>query len=869
MSKLNPISEERKKERRDAVIKEVKAMIFPTVLLIIIGLVITFVMTYQAKPAPEEIIEVRAYEGDENPIIIQNDSLLLEMDPLTTTFTVKVKSSGKVWYSVPLDGANDPKAIAETKKKLQSTFLLTYSRQAGLETTYDSYTYSAVNKIYEIEAGDDYVKVLYSLGDVEKEYTIPIVAKVSELDELFAKMDKKEKDVCKQFYKKYDINNLSKSDAKNKDELLETYPILADEPVYILRDTTREAQKKSMEKYLEAAGYTYEMFLADKELNTKETVSDKPVFNASVIYRLDGDDLVVEVPFNELESKSDYPIYKICILPYFGAGSTTDEGYMLVPSGSGSIINFNNGKTSQSVYYSNIYGWDMALSRTDLVHDTRSAMNVFGLASGKDSFICILEDGASYAGVNADIAGRTSSYNSVNAEYIIKSREKYDVGDLANSDIYVYIQDLPDEKIVQRYSFIDSNSYVDMAKDYQQYLKDTYGDAFVLNHDTTSTPVEVDIVGAVDKVKQIMGVPVSKPLTLTTFKEAEEMINIIKSAGVDDLSVKLTGWCNGGVKQKYLKHVDVLSELGGKKDLESLSKAASAAGVDLYLNGVTNYAYDSDLLDGFFSYRDAAKFLSKKRAELYQYSKITYAQREGTDTYYLLHANIIDNMVDNLVEQANKYGTGVAFEDIGQDLSSDYYTKQYTSREKAKNNQIAKLDAIDDTNTKVMINAGNSYAVPYADVITDMDLKGSEYTILDEIVPFYELAIHGYVNYMGSAINVSGNIEEAVLTAAEYGAGLSFTFMKESAFTLQNTLYTEYYGSDFDAMWAELAPIYTRYNSELGHVYNQEMVDHDNITADVSKTVYADGTTVYVNFGYVDFDADGIKVPARDYMVVK
>jgi len=324
MSKLNPISEERKKERRDAVIKEIKALIFPTVLLAIIALGIVFIMTYQTREVEEENVVPYAYEGDDKPVIIENNDLKLEMDPLTTTFTVTVKSSGKVWYSVPEGGADDPKAIVETKKKLQSTFLLTYSRQAGLETIYDSYTYSASNGIYEIETGDDYIRVNYSLGSVEKEYVIPVVARATELDELFAKMSVKEKDVCKQFYKLYDINKLSKSDAKNKDELLETYPIMADEPIYILRDNTREAQKKAMQGYFETAGYTYEMFLADKELNTKESVSDKPIFNATVIYRLDGDDLVVEVPFAEMESKSDYPIYKVCILPYFGCGSTSD-----------------------------------------------------------------------------------------------------------------------------------------------------------------------------------------------------------------------------------------------------------------------------------------------------------------------------------------------------------------------------------------------------------------------------------------------------------------------------------------------------------------------------------------------------------------
>lgn len=869
MSKLNPISAERKKERRDAVLKEIKAMIFPTVLLAIIALAIVFVMTYQAKPSDEENIPPRAYAGDDKPIVIENSDLKLVMDPLTTTFDVTVKSSGKVWHSVPEDGANDPKAIVETKKKLQSTFLLTYSRQAGLETIYDSYTYSAQNGIYEIETGEDYIRVDYSLGNVEKEYVIPIVAKASELDELFQKMSIKEKDVCKQFYKKYDINNLSKSDAKNKDELLENYPIMADEPIYILRDTTREAQKKAMQGYLETAGYTYDMFLADKELNTKESTSDKPIFNATVIYRLDGDDLVVEVPFAEMESKKDYPIYKVCVLPYFGAGGPDDEGYMLVPSGGGSLINFNNGKTAQSVYYANVYGWDMALSRKDVVHDTVATMNVFGIASGKDSFICILEDGASYAGINADVAGRTSSYNYVNAEYNVKSREQYDVGEIANSEVYVFIENLPDESLVQRYSFIDSNSYVDMAKDYQDYLKTTYPGYFALNTNNESTPVTVEIVGAVDKVRQILGVPVSRPLALTTFEEAEEMIAEISNAGINNLSVKYTGWCNGGVNQKYLNSVKVLSDLGGKKDLQKLSKTAKDLGVDLYLNGVTNYEHGSNIFDGFFSYRDAAKFLSKERAELYKYSKVTYAQREGSDTYFLLHASIINEMIDNLSDAAKKYNTNISFEDVGKDLSSDFYKKDYTSREKAKNEQIAKLQAIDDSGMKIMVNGGNSYAIPYADIVTNVDLKGSEYTILDEVVPFYELAIHGYVDYTGAPINASGNIEEAVLEAAEYGAGLSFSFMKESPFTLQKTLYTEYYGSNYDEIWNDMLEIYERYNRELGHTFNQEMVNHDNLSADVSETVYADGTKVYVNYGFEDYVGTDVKVPARDYLVVK
>ncbi len=66
-----------------------------------------------------------------------------------------------------------------------------------------------------------------------------------------------------------------------------------------------------------------------------------------------------------------------------------------------------------------------------------------------------------------------------------------------------------------------------------------------------------------------------------------------------------------------------------------------------------------------------------------------------------------------------------------------------------------------------------------------------------------------------------------------------------------------------------MVEIYERYNSELGHIFNQEMTGHDNLSDFVSLTTYADGTKVYVNYSYDDETVNGVTVPARDYLVVK
>ncbi len=857
----------RKAELKKALIRQLKSLIGPGIIALIILIGVLIILNYHDAEEEEEIIRINGWEGEKTELVLENEALKFVMDPTNTHFAVEVKSSGKVWYSNPQDASSDTLALTSEKGKLQSTMEITWSTQNGVDAKYNNYDYSIEKGVYDIEMGEDYVKVYYSIGDTEKEYIIPPVVTDENFQKWLGLMDQTNATLVKEYYKKYDINNLGKSD--DKEQLLVNYPIVAEEVIWVLRDTIKDNLKSKFEGIFEEIGYTMEDYQADKELNFAESSFDKPIYNVSVIYRLDGDDLLVEVPLQEIEYKSQYPISNLSLLPFFGTGGTDDEGFLMVPEGGGALINFNNGKSSQNDYYANMYGWDMALNREAVVHNTRNYFNVYGISQEDDSFICILEDGAAYASIRADISGRMNSYNYAYAVYSIALREKYDVGEIANSSIYVYIPELPDGSLVQRYSFVDSGSYSDMAKDYQAYLTDKY-EGYMAMNDDTEAPVAVEIVGAVDKVKQILGVPVSRPLKLTTFKEAANMITELKSDGLNNMSVKLTGWTNGGIQQKMLSNVKPVSGLGSKKDLQNTVDTAKGLGIDIYLDGVTQYAYDSSLLDGFFVFTDAARFISKEKAELFEYNPISYGKREMLDSYYLLHPDIAEEMTANLAAAAAKYGTGISFRETGKDLSADYYESDIRHRQEVLNQQAGQIRDLVDQGQKLMINMGNDYVAPYCDMITNMELQGSEYTIIDTYVPFYQMALHGYVNYTGEALNLTGETEDELLRSAEYGAGLSFTLMNETAFVLQKTLYTEYYGSDYAAWHDRLVDTYTRYNAELGHTFNQKMTGHEQINADLSCTMYEDGTRVYVNYGYLDQTAeDGTVVPARDYKVVR
>ncbi len=862
--------EERKKEIRLAVRKEINNLIpvLVVLLVIVVGAILITILTNKDEDPPK--IEIYGYEGSADPIILEDDDsdLKFQMDPMTTFFTVTDKKTGKTWTSIPESFDRDPLAMGVDKKKLQSTLNIRYSDSGGGEMQYNNYQFSIENHTYDIIADKDKVKVKYSIGSIEREYMLPLLISATRFKELTGKMNKNDGLGAEQFYKKYDINKLNPTDQKNKDELLSKYPDMANEVIYVIRDTTGEGIKAKYEKLFIEAGFTEEEYELSKEKYSGEKNQDDAVFNVSIVYSLDGNKLNVEIPMEEIEYKKNYPLVSIQVLPFMGAGSWEEEGSVLIPEGGGSLIDFNNGKVQQSAYYSNVYGWDFASGRKELVHETRANYPVFGVIKKDRSFICSIENGASYASINADVAGKTNSFNNVFAEYTTLHREEVDVAAKMKGRMFYYEQQIPKDTLKQSYIFIDSDKIIDMAKAYEDHLEKRLGDDFGIC-ENTNVPVAVEILAAVDKIDQVAGVPVSKPLALTTYKEAADLIKKIKDVGVTDLSIKLTGWMNEGVQQEMLNKVKLIKRLGSKKDFDSLIKYTNDEKVKLYLDAVTQYEFQTNLFEGFYVYTDAACYANKMRVELTDFSTIYFGPDDSRDSYYLLKPSIAVDMMRNIKDYASeKDAYGVSFRDAGYHLSSDFKRKALVTREESMNMQIDEMKSIKEDGLGLMVNSGNDYVFGLADYITNMDLSGFDYTIIDEEVPFLFLALHGHINYSGEALNITSQFEKELLKSVECGAGLSFVFMEEDSQTLQDTTYSEYFGASYESWNERFKEVYSRYSKELGHTFNQKISDWQRLSNYVTVTEYEDGTKAYVNYGYSDYTTSkGVKIPSRDYVV--
>ena len=151
---------------------------------------------------------------------------------------------------------------------------------------------------------------------------------------------------------------------------------MRDRTIYYLNAPPRFARDR-MANALRANGYTPDdVGPVHEELGLSAPIPNAVVFEVPLEYLLDGENLLVRVPLEEVKYPQDvfdpqrstsrsekvsYPIESIRVLEYFGAADSTHSGYVLVPDGSGALIEFGKqGKESVSSYKAQVYGVDPA-----------------------------------------------------------------------------------------------------------------------------------------------------------------------------------------------------------------------------------------------------------------------------------------------------------------------------------------------------------------------------------------------------------------------------------------------------------------------------------------------------------------------------
>lgn len=783
----------------------------------------------------------------------ETDALALYYHEETTEIAVLDKKSGKVWRSNPEDRDSDPIASPYEKESLASQLTVNYRDSIGTLGTFTSYAMSVAHEQFTTESVENGLRITYTLGDAS-----------AGIDVLPQKISKQ----------RFEELILSKAGEQAQGTLKRAYvPSKADPDVLERLDSYVERPlvlSRVLEAF-EAAGYTEEDLAIDNEEHgIGGGLSEKPSFTVVIEYRLEGDSLVVYIPGSMIEESEGFNIRNIELLKFFGAAGPEEQGYMLVPDGSGGLIFLNNGKKNAEVYAQRVYGDDLNDNtgrRKQIAESVR--LPVFGLKSGNHAWFAEIEQGEAIASITADISGRQNNYNNIYASFLIRGEDELD---LYKGTRVEEIQLLTDARYTGdlqiRYRFLSGSdaSYSGMAKLYRGQLEAAGKIAPIAEEG--DIPFYVDVLGAVDKRKSFLGVPYKGIVAMTTIEEAGEIADALEARGIRNVQMRYIGWFNGGINHSITSKVKMVGKLGSRKELQQLAQRLESMGGRLYPDVAFQHVLRKNF--AFKPASDAARHVTREQAWRTPFNRGFNRMDTDLGIYWLLSPAKLPHFVDRFMDRYDKYGlNAISLRDLGDLVHADYRVNRVIFREPAKNitaEQIAKLNERYD---HILITGGNDYALPYADHIVNVPMEGSRFNIVDEVVPFYQMVLHGYIDYAGSPINLHDEQDTRyhLLRAAEYGAAPHFLWSHESSSMLKFTPYDYMFSTRYTDWLDEAAELYARLNEALAMVRTKPMEEHIRHQDGVVEVRYAGGTSIFVNYNDHPVTAGGVTIEAKSFTV--
>ncbi len=614
-----------------------------------------------------------------------------------------------------------------------------------------------------------------------------------------------------------------------------------------------------------ADGLDVEYRFADDR--TEEGVSEgRELFRFTLSYTLSGESLIAELPMERAVYSAGIPPLEITVLPHFG-GSDGKDGYLLLPDGSGVLVDFAQPKAmAAATYVGQVYGFDASLDVTDKPAGTQSvALPVFGIRHQKNAFLAVIEDGEALASVRATAAGSYSSYNEVCASFVTHASQTVKLGDSGTTGRVMSVQNTAYSGSLRlRYSFLDAADadYSGMARYYRGYLLDA---GLLREKSDAPYALQLGLLGAVDKRKSLLGFQYTGKETLTDTDQAQEILAQLQSDGVTHLALRYAGWFNGGLNQSLPSGVSVESAVGGAKGIQALQSYCTQNGISLYAEvRLMTATADSK---GLSRFRMVARQIDQTNAKVYTYDTVTQKEK---DYRFILKPAAALHFLERFTAKSSRLSLqGLAISEIGAAVYADYTKEAVSDRQSAVTMYGELLKTAAGSYDALMFDGGNQYVLPYAAQLDSVAFSGSGFAIADRSVPFYQMVIHGSVAYSGSPLNLSADPQADLLRCIEYGGQPAFLLMAADGAVLKNTDYDLYCSSHY-ATWRETAAaMFRQANAVLAPVQGLAMLRHDTLSASVGKTTYENGYAVFVNYGETDAAVEGITVPAGSAVLTK
>lgn len=569
---------------------------------------------------------------------------------------------------------------------------------------------------------------------------------------------------------------------------------------------------------------------------------------------------VWEDPDTDPEKKQS--VMNVALLPFMGAAGSDDEGYLIIPDGSGALIHFNNGRTGAAIYQQDVYGRDDALTIRKAATTTYDVnMPLFGIVRNGRALMAVVENGDYQAQLNAMVNGQLTGYSNAYfaVQYIHMEANTIMPGSEHSTDVMLPTNTFRDmgNFTVRYYPLAAENAtYADVAAAYraQLGLKESIADA---------ATQQLEMVASIPSIDTFLGVPYESVRVLTSYEQAAQTLRDFAAEGLNDLTLRYTGWSKQSVRGKMVTGLDLDNRLGGKKAFDGLRQAVKETGAEMVLAVDLIDLYEDG--NGYWSLFAATDSVNSTAKQVPEFLQSTGYQDPEGKPWYLLSPDKVPEAARKLAENLSGQVDGVSLSMLGNTVYSSF-GKTGISRTSAGMYWQQALETLSGKIQTLSAKTASAYAFPYIEQVDATPCASSRFEVTDMEIPFYQMVTHGAMVLYTEPANEDGNVRKALLRAIEYGMYPSWRVIAGDTALLSGTDYASWHAASLDA-WREEIKNTAAWMAPLGVYAGMQMTGHEQVTATLSVTTYANGDMVLVNYGSEDAEHLGVTVPALGYAI--
>ncbi len=569
---------------------------------------------------------------------------------------------------------------------------------------------------------------------------------------------------------------------------------------------------------------------------------------------------VWEDPDTDPEKKQS--VMNVALLPFMGAAGSDDEGYLIIPDGSGALIHFNNGRTGAAIYQQDVYGRDDALTIRKAATTTYDVnMPLFGIVRNGRALMAVVENGDYQAQLNAMVNGQLTGYSNAYfaVQYIHMEANTIMPGSEHSTDVMLPTNTFRDmgNFTVRYYPLAAENAtYADVAAAYraQLGLKESIADA---------ATQQLEMVASIPSIDTFLGVPYESVRVLTSYEQAAQTLRDFAAEGLNDLTLRYTGWSKQSVRGKMVTGLDLDNRLGGKKAFDGLRQAVKETGAEMVLAVDLIDIYEDG--NGYWSLFAATNSVNSTAKQVPEFLQSTGYQDPEGKPWYLLSPDKVPEAARKLAENLSGQVDGVSLSMLGNTVYSSF-GKTGISRTSAGMYWQQALETLSGKIQTLSAKTASAYAFPYIEQVDATPCASSRFEVTDMEIPFYQMVTHGAMVLYTEPANEDGNVRKALLRAIECGMYPSWRVIAGDTALLSGTDYASWHAASLDA-WREEIKNTAAWMAPLGVYAGMQMTGHEQVTATLSVTTYANGDMVLVNYGSEDAEHLGVTVPALGYAI--